>query len=180
MPHFSCLCHITDFVNTYFGLFTTYVSLILDATGFLHFVYLVQIVFATFTGKAVESSEPPRNIWRNLFFWSQILFSCFLLAYFCAMTLVALYYGQTTMWPGVPETASVLITCLLMIFVGLLEGMQIALFAVVNLPSDETDKHKWAAKSCELTFSGSNLEAFLIGRQVRFPFCLIFSQLCIM
>ena len=95
------------------------------------------------------------------------------------MSLVALYYGQTTMWPGVPETASVMITCLLMIFVGLLEGMQIALFAVVNLPSDETDKHKWAAKSCELTFSGSNLEAFLIGRQVRFPCCPIFSELCI-
>jgi len=155
-----------DFVNTYFGLFTTYGSLFLDATGFLHSVYLVQIVFANLTGKAIESNEPARNLWQNFTFWARIFYSCVLLGYFCAMTLVALYHGQTTMWPGFPDSVSVILAVLLLIFVGILEGMQIALFAVVNLPPDETEKHKWAAKSCELTFSGSNLQSFLIGRQV--------------
>jgi len=155
-----------DFINTFFGLFTTYVSLFFDATGLLHSVYLVQIVFAKITGTPIESSEPPRGFLQSIFFWTRVIFSCVTLGYFCALTLSAVYHDETTMWPGVPDSASVLALIILLIFVGLLEGMQIALFAVVNLPSDETNKHPWAARCCELTFSGSNLQAFLIGRQM--------------
>jgi hypothetical protein len=61
---------------------------------------------------------------------------------------------------------------LLLCFVGMLEGMQIALFAVVNLPVEEVEKHPMASKSCELTFSGSNLQAFLIGRQMCVTLCM--------
>ena len=161
-----------DFVNTYFGLFTTYVSLFFDATGLLHSVYLVQILFAKITGTPIESSEPPRNFVQSIFFWARVAFSCVTLGYFCALTLSALYHGETTMWPGVPDSVSVIALIILLIFVGLLEGMQIALFAVVNLPADEMAKHPTAAKSCDLTFSGNNLQAFLVGRQMCVTLCM--------
>ena len=171
--HFLCiLTSQLDFVNTYFGLFTTYVSLIFDATGLLHMVYLVQIVFAKMTGKPIESSEPPRNWVQSFFFWARVTFSCVTLGYFCALSLSALYHGETTMWPGVPDSVSVIALIVLLIFVGLLEGMQIALFAVVNLPADEMQKHPAAAKSCELTFKGNNLQAFLVGRQMCVTLCM--------
>jgi len=155
-----------DFINTYFGLFTTYVSLFFDATGLLHSVYLVQILFAKITGTPIESSESPRTFVQSIFFWARVAFSCTTLGYFCALTLSALYHGETTMWPGVPDSVSVIALIVLLIFVGLLEGMQIALFAVVNLPADEMKKHPKAAESCDLTFSGNNLQAFLVGRQM--------------
>jgi hypothetical protein len=40
------------------------------------------------------------------------------------------------------------------------EGMQIALFAVVNLLRRELKHHPIASPSCQLTFTGQNLQAF--------------------
>jgi hypothetical protein len=75
------------------------------------------------------------------------------------------------MYEGVPEYASVIILFILMAFIGMMEGMQIALFAVVHLPEDELKHHPFAYKVCELTFTGSNLQAFLIGRQICVTCC---------
>ena len=59
-----------------------------------------------------------------------------------------------------------------MAFVGMMEGMQIALFAVVNMPAEELAQYPIAAKNCKLTFTGSNLQAFLIGRQICVTICM--------
>jgi hypothetical protein len=41
------------------------------------------------------------------------------------------------MWEGVPEWAAVIVFFILMSVVGLLEGMQIAFFAVAKIPASE-------------------------------------------
>ena len=161
-----------DFINTYFMLFSTYVSLFIESTGLMHAVYLVQIFFAKITGKSIESNEPPRSAASNVFFWGRVAMSVVILCFCFAVTLVALFNGKTTMWDGVPAWASVIAFFVLMAFVGLMEGMQIALFAVVNLPGDELEQHPLARKVCELTFSGKNLQAFLIGRQICVTLCM--------
>jgi Silicon transporter len=76
------------------------------------------------------------------------------------------------MYAGVPEVVSVIVFFVLMCFVGMMEGMQIALFAVVNMPAEELAKYPIAAKNCELTFTGNNLQAFLIGRQICVTCCM--------
>ena len=54
-----------------------------------------------------------------------------------------------------------------MAIVGLMDGMQIALFAVVNIPDDDLKRQNLRAyQSCQLAFEGTNLQAFLIGRQI--------------
>ena len=53
-----------------------------------------------------------------------------------------------------------------------MEGMQISLFAVVNLPEEELKSSKFAYKTCQLTFQGNNLQAFLIGRQICVTICM--------
>jgi hypothetical protein len=161
-----------DFINNYFMLFTTYVSLAIESSGLLHSVYLVQLFFSKITGKPIESNEPPRSHVANLFFWGRIVLSLVVLGFSFAVTLSALFEGKTSMYDGVPEAASVVILFVLMCFVGLMEGMQIALFAVVNLPEEELKHHSMAAKTCELCFSGRNLQAFLIGRQICVTICM--------
>lgn len=161
-----------DFINTHFMIFTTYLSLILDVSGLLHSVYLVQILFSKMTNTPIESTEPPRNVMQKIFFWARCTVSCGILGYSFAVTLAALFNGQTTMYEGVPAIVSVALLFFLLCFVGMLEGMQIALFAVVNLPSEELEAHPMAFKSCRLTFSGSNLQAFLIGRQMCVTLCM--------
>jgi Silicon transporter len=43
------------------------------------------------------------------------------------------------MWAGVPEAVSVIICFVLMSFVGMMEDLQIALFAVVNISAEELE-----------------------------------------
>jgi len=161
-----------DFINSYFMLFTTYVSLFIEMSGLLHSVYLVQIFFSKITGKSIGSSELPRRGATKVFFWVRVIMLLVILGFSFAVTLSALFQGKTTMYKGVPVAVSVILFFILMCFVGMMEGVQIALFAVVNMPPEELIHHTMAAKTCELTFSGQNLQAFLIGRQICVTICM--------
>lgn len=161
-----------DFINSYFMLFTTYVSLAIEFSGLLHSVYLVQIFFSKITGTPIESKEPPRSAIQKVVFWARVLFSLIILGFAFAITLTALFAEKTKMWEGIPPYVSVIILFILMAFVGMMEGMQIALFAVLNMPVEELKNHSLAHKSCELTFTGQNLQAFLVGRQICVTVCM--------
>ena len=161
-----------DFINTYFMLFTSYVSVGLEFSGLLHSVYLVQIFFSKITGKPIDSNEPPRSAVQNLFFWARVIMSLAILGFCFAVTLVALFDGKTTMYAGVPPYVSVIVFFVLMAVVGMMEGMQIALFAVINLPEEEIKNYPVAHKVCQLTFSGTNLQSFLVGRQIFVATCM--------
>jgi silicon transporter len=162
-----------DYINTYFMLFTLYVSLAIEASGMLHSVYLVQMLFSKLSGKSVVSQEPPRTATQNLFFWFRVVMSLAILGFAFAVTLTALFQGKTTMWEGVPTAVSVILLFVLMSIVGMLEGMQIAFFAVTKLSKGEQAQHSVAVKTYELLFRGGgrNLPGFMIGRQICVTMC---------
>jgi hypothetical protein len=60
-----------------------------------------------------------------------------------------------------------------MMCVGLLEGMQIAFFAVSKLPKSERGDSNMALKTCHCLFKngGKNLPGFMCGRQVTVTLC---------
>jgi len=60
-----------------------------------------------------------------------------------------------------------------MSIVGMLEGMQIAFFAVARMSSEERAKSTWAKKTCNVLFEGDgrNLAGFMIGRQMCVTLC---------
>ena len=161
-----------DFINNNFILFSSWVSLGIEYSGLLHSVYLVQMIFSSITGTPVESNEPPRNAVHNIFFWGRVLMSLAILGFSLAVTLQALFDGNSGMWDGVPAAASVIIFFLLLAFVGMMDGMQVAAFAVVNIPEGELAIHTIAHNNCQLIFSGENLQAFLIGRQICVAACM--------
>lgn len=128
-------------------LFTTYASLAAEMSGVLHSVFLVQIIFSKIAGKPIKSDEPPRNLYAKLFFWARVIMSVALLGFAFAVTFAALYQGKTDMWKGVP-TVSIVLLFILMAFVGMIEGMQIALFTVVKLHEEELADYQIAARNC--------------------------------
>eukprot|EP00566_Odontella_aurita_P037448 CAMPEP_0113538236 /NCGR_PEP_ID=MMETSP0015_2-20120614/7255_1 /TAXON_ID=2838 /ORGANISM="Odontella" /LENGTH=254 /DNA_ID=CAMNT_0000437791 /DNA_START=13 /DNA_END=777 /DNA_ORIENTATION=- /assembly_acc=CAM_ASM_000160 len=77
------------------------------------------------------------------------------------------------MWEGVPEAVSVILFFLLMSVVGMLEGMQIAFFAVAKLTKEERGNSKFAQMTCDLLYKGKgmNLPGFMIGRQLCVVSC---------
>jgi hypothetical protein len=60
--------------------------------------------------------------------------------------------------------------------IGLLEGMQIAFFAVAKIPASKRGDSYFAKKTCELLFKGEgrNLPGFMIGRQLCVVSCMFF------
>ena len=76
------------------------------------------------------------------------------------------------MYEGVPPYVSVIIFFVLMAVVGMMEGMQIALFAVINMPEDDLKNYSIAHRVCSLTFEGTNLQSFLVRRQIFVATCM--------
>ena len=96
-----------DFINNYFMLFTSYVSLGIEFSGLLHCVYLVKIIFAEIIREPIKS--PPRSTFQSLFFWARVTMSAAILGFCLAVTMVALFDGKTGMWEGVPPSVTIII-----------------------------------------------------------------------
>jgi silicon transporter len=171
----ASLCML-DYINNYFAVLTLWVSMGIEFSGLLHSSYLIQMLVAKLAGKTIESNEEPRNASQNLFFWFRCIMSLTILGFCFAVTLAGLFQGKTTMWDGIPNSVSVILFFVLMSVVGLLEGMQIAFFAVAKVPKSERGDSVFAKKTCELLFSGegNNLPGFMIGRQLCVVSCMFF------
>jgi silicon transporter len=169
----GCSCML-DYINNSFAVFTLYVAMGIEFSGLLHASYLIQFAVAKLAGKPVVSNEPPRDGAQSLFFWGRCLMSLAILAFCLAATLDALFAGKTTIWEAIPSGVSVVLFFVLMCVVGLLEGMQIAFFAVARIPADERGDSTFALKTCELLFRGrgENLAGFMIGRQLCVVSCM--------
>eukprot|EP00957_Ditylum_brightwellii_P175237 13341094-Ditylum_brightwellii.AAC.1 len=122
-----------DYINTYFAVFTFYTAMAIEFSGLMHVSYFIQKCVGWAAGKPIQSNEPPKSAAQAAFFWFRVVLSAVVLAFSLAVTLEGLFTGNTTMWDGVPNAVAVIIFFLLMSVVGLLEGMQIAFFAVAKL-----------------------------------------------
>mmetsp|Transcript_5005 Transcript_5005/g.7509 ORF Transcript_5005/g.7509 Transcript_5005/m.7509 type:complete len:539 (-) Transcript_5005:137-1753(-) len=162
-----------DYVNTHFMTFTLYTTLLIEFTGCMHVCYLIRDCFYWASGTPVETNEPPRSGAQNLFYWGRVLFSIVVLGFSIAVTLSAIFQGKTAVWDGVPAGVSVLLLLIFMVVIGMLEGMQIAFFAVSKLPASERAKSPWAMKTVDMLFRGEgrNLPGFMVGRQMTVTLC---------
>jgi hypothetical protein len=163
-----------DFVNNRVCLFTYWGCIFVEFTGFVHFSYALQKMVAAATGKPIQSKDEPKSALGSIFFWLRVLWSFAILTFSLVVTIAALFDGKTTMWAGVPNVIAVILFFSLMSVVGMLEGMQIAFFAVAKLTEAERGDNTWAKKTCEILYNkrnGLNLPAFMIGRQLCVVTC---------
>jgi hypothetical protein len=166
-----------DYINTHFMPLPLYVAMGIEASGLLHASYLIQYVVSAISGKPIDSNEPPRDACKNLIFWTKVLISTVLLILALVVTFVALFNGKTTMFEGIPYVVSMIITIGLWSVVGMLEGMQIAFFAVSKLTVEERNATTWSKCTCDLLFDdkGYNLPAFMVGRQLCVVSCFFMA-----
>eukprot|EP00588_Corethron_pennatum_P019637 CAMPEP_0194328232 /NCGR_PEP_ID=MMETSP0171-20130528/43959_1 /TAXON_ID=218684 /ORGANISM="Corethron pennatum, Strain L29A3" /LENGTH=591 /DNA_ID=CAMNT_0039088487 /DNA_START=64 /DNA_END=1839 /DNA_ORIENTATION=- len=171
----ASLCML-DYINNYFALFTLGVAMAIEFSGLLHASYLIQMLVGRLSGQRILSNEEPRHLSQNIFFWLRCLVSLAILSFCTTVTMVALFEKKTTMWKGVHPIAALVIFFILLCVVGMLEGMQIAFFAVSKLPASERGNSKFAKMTCALLFQGegNNLPGFMIGRQLFVVACMFF------
>lgn len=129
--------------------------------------------FAWAAGKPLVSKDAPRTTIQKIWFWFRVLISGCILVISFAVTLGALFDGKTTIWEGFPPAAAVVLFFVFMGIVGMLEGMQIAFFAVAKMTEEERAAHPWAKKTCDVLFAndGRNLPGFMVGRQMCVTMC---------
>ena len=165
-----------DYLNSTVNYMTIFAARCIEASGLVHASYLIAIVVAALAGKPIESKEAPRSDLQNIFFFGRCFLSLGILIFAFTVTLVALFQGKTTMWEGVPKGVAVVVFFLLICVVGMLEGMQIAFFAVSRIPEDERGDSWIAKKVCNILFFGDahNLAGFMIGRQLCVVSCMFF------
>ena len=165
-----------DYLNTSANYITIMMARFVEATGLLHASYLIQNFVAAVAGERVESKEPPRTCWQNIFFFGRCFVSLAILMFALAVTLVALFNDQTTMWQGVPPGVAIVVFVILLAVVGMLEGMQIAFLAVSRIPKSDRGYSFFAKQTCGIIFSGEaeNLARFMIGRQLCYIACTLF------
>lgn len=162
-----------DYVNNFGNYFTFQTARLIEASGLLHCCYPVQMFFSWVSGQPLLSNEAPRNLTQSLFYWTRVLVSAAILVFSFSVTLYALFNGQTTMWEGVPNGVAVVLFFIFMAIVGMLEGMQIAFFAVAKMPEEDRAKSAWAKRTCDVLFAngGRNLPGFMVGRQLCVTLC---------
>merc|ERR1712066_673942 len=126
-------------------------------------------------GKSKEQSRNS-NIFQNIFFLVRCLISLAIICFSLAVPMEALFSKKTTIWDGVPAWLAVIIFVILLCVVGMLEGMQIAFFAVAKIPASERGDSIFAKKTCELLFRGDgyNMPASMVGRQLCVVSCMLF------
>jgi len=152
-----------DFVNNSIVWVTTVVCLAIEASGLLHSVYVVQCFFSSENAsEGITSKTTGQQVW----YWIRVALSVSFLTAAMAVTCAALWHGETTMYPGLTTVASFALFFGLICFLGLLEAIQIAVFAVVKLPTHIVAESPAADSTCQLVFSGRNFKAVLIGRQI--------------
>ena len=134
-----------------------------------------------------ERNMPPTSSadeWKSndemALYIARIIFSLFVLALSFAVTVEALFLGKTAVSQDyIPPYISIIFFVCLMIFIGILEGLQIALFAVKNMPLEELQHHTIARINYEFVFSSNRadkpntkLQSVLIGRQILVTLCM--------
>eukprot|EP00816_Leptocylindrus_hargravesii_P010794 CAMPEP_0196809696 /NCGR_PEP_ID=MMETSP1362-20130617/9596_1 /TAXON_ID=163516 /ORGANISM="Leptocylindrus danicus, Strain CCMP1856" /LENGTH=436 /DNA_ID=CAMNT_0042184455 /DNA_START=1083 /DNA_END=2390 /DNA_ORIENTATION=- len=163
-----------DYINSRFMLLTTYLSLAIEISGILHTVYIIRLAFSKFSGKAIISEEDVDSIQttpQKILFWARVLLSIVVLGISIVIIGKDIVEGNTAMWE-VPPYVTALILFVLITLTGAMDGMQIALFAASKMPENQLHYYPTAQTNCELTFRGSNAQAFLIGRQICVTCCM--------
>ena len=177
---FNQPCTYIHSVNNWFALITVWTAMAIEFSGILHVCYIVQRTVGYLAGQPILSKEEPKTLPQNIFFYGRCLMSLALLGLSFAVTFVAIFEKKTTVWESVPPWASVIIFFVLMGCIGILEGSQIAYFAVVKMQKSEQGQDGsmgyFAKKSADILFANNNhnLAAFLVGRQLCVVSCMFF------
>jgi Silicon transporter len=150
-----------DSMNNPAMVITTYAALLVESSGIVHATYFFRMVV-----EKIGGITKPKGEGKTVLFWIQVVLSVCLLCLSFAILFTALFQGKTTSWDRVPPYLSTIIFILVVLLVGMMDGLQIALMAAIRMPIETIDAFPIAKRNCDVVFRGNNLEAFLVGRQM--------------
>jgi len=102
------------------------------------------------------------------------VFSFALLVFSSVVTFYAIWTQKTSFWKAVPGWAAIILFLVVLVLLGIMEGLQIALVELKRQhPDTYKHSHPRAYKLGQVAAIDDNIEKFLMGRQVSVV-CLVF------
>jgi len=112
----------------------------------------------------------------SAFDYIRFVFSAVLLIFSMVCTGYAIVTQKTGFWKEVPGWAALLLFIVVLILLGIVEGLQLALVELKRQkPNTYKDTHPAAYKLGEIASRGDNIEKFLVGRQMIVVFLVFFA-----
>eukprot|EP00039_Didymoeca_costata_P006986 m.95182 g.95182 ORF g.95182 m.95182 type:complete len:539 (+) comp13482_c0_seq2:196-1812(+) len=150
----------------FFPMYTVaYPSLLLEFLGITHCAYVIKDITAKLAG--VQSQDPDKEHNKNWFYYLRCTYSVLLVMFSAVVIVKGLLAGQTNVWDTLPGYGALLLSIFFLFLIGCCEGFQIAAVALSKIPAEELKEHYPMAYTISQTlYSGRNLQAFLVGRQV--------------
>ena len=162
-------CNI-DYLNYRFHYYAIVgVCLFMEATGLCHFTYLIQKALVEYRGTPEAKAKQTKDQGNAVLFYGRCLISFVIVVLSLAVIFKALFNGQTNFastLPGLPNYAGFLFFIFLLCVVCSTEGLQVALFHMQKMDPAEFEVHAGAKANAAVAFAGTNLQGFLIGRQI--------------
>ena len=150
-----------DSMNSYAMIISTNIALMVELSGIVHATYFVRMIV-----ERIGGITKPKTERKSMLFWIQVSISVCLLCFSFVVLFTALYQGKTTAWDGIPPYVSTIIFVVVVVVVGMMDGLQIALMAALRMPVEAINHYPIAKRNCDIVFRGNNVEAFLVGRQM--------------
>jgi len=102
------------------------------------------------------------------------VFSFALLVFSSVVTFYAIWEQKTSFWKAVPGWVALILFFVVLVLLGIMEGLQIALVELKRQhPDTYRNSHPRAYRLGNIAAEGDNIERFLMGRQVSVV-CLVF------
>mmetsp|Transcript_11120 Transcript_11120/g.16837 ORF Transcript_11120/g.16837 Transcript_11120/m.16837 type:complete len:328 (-) Transcript_11120:136-1119(-) len=153
-----------------------------ECSGLFHAAYLVPMSVERYQGVDLGYGCGPQSSNANndngstssyskrcdrYLFWARVVMSLVLFSFALGMIVNAMFNGVTGTWGKVDDSLSLLLFLFMIIWVALVQGMQIALFALKKTSLRNLKRTHWSAYiNFKAAFGTGNIEPFLIGRQI--------------
>ena len=112
--------------------------------------------------------EDPAGMSSTFLFWLKVAMSSIIYIFSLTLVITALFDGNTEMWDDISPGLSLFLFVVVLMWGMLLQGVQVAIFALMKLPSERYRHRKTARLNFKAVFNhgSENVDNFLIGRQL--------------
>jgi hypothetical protein len=161
------------FLNLPFAPFWTVVMpcLAIESIGLLHSTYLLKDILCWAFSVDLGQRDPVKVMDKNALYYIRVGISSIILTFAGVFVIKGIFGLQTNIsqgagWDLLPGWGAFLITCVLILIMAGAEGLQVSALVLVTAQTSEIKASSpLAYRTCQLLYTGRNLQAFLVGRQ---------------
>jgi hypothetical protein len=139
--------------------------------GLTHSSYLLKDALCWFSGIDQAEADPEKAMTKDFTYYAKCLISVAAVIFSGTFIIKGLALGQTNAtagpgWENLSAGAAIVVSLLFIFMLACAEGLQVSALALARTPVSELKtKSPLAYRTCQVLYTGRNMQAFLVGRQ---------------